>query len=90
MAMDRHCATLLCLLSFPHTFRSMARMAVLLDPVALDVRQPGPIYPPSDESADIPVNIPRKGRDRRDGDTFYPPTTTVLSGNNATGDVTQD
>ena len=88
MAMDRHCATLLCLLSFPHTFRSMARMAVLLDPVALDIRQPGPIYPPSDQSADIPVNIPRKGRDRRDGDTFYPPVTTVSTGNNVINNVT--
>lgn len=81
MSMDRHCTTLLCLLSFPHTFRSMARMAVLLNPVALDIRQPGPIYPPSDQSADIPANILRKGHDRRSGDTFYPPTTAVSTGN---------
>ena len=60
LSMDRHCATLLCALSFRHTYRSKARLATVLNAVALECRQGLVILPPSDQSADIPANIPRK------------------------------
>ena len=72
VAMDRHCATLLCALAFRHTYISKARHATVLNPVALDCRQGMTIMPPSDHSADIPVNIPRHSVDSRSNNPFYP------------------
>ena len=72
LSMDRHCATLLCALAFRQTYRSKARLATLLNPVALPIRQGNLILPPSDQSAAIPVDIPRKssGSDRANN-PFY-------------------
>ena len=71
VGMDRHCATLLCMLSFPHTYRSKAKAPNLLNPTAPDSRQGFTILPPSDQSADIPANIPRKIRNTRSTNPFY-------------------
>ena len=60
LSMDRHVATVLCALSFRHTYRSTARLATVLSSVALECRQGLVILPPSDHSADIPANIARK------------------------------
>ena len=72
VAMDKHCATLLCALAFRHTYVSKARLATVLNPVALDCRQGLTIMPPTDQSADIPANIPRKNPgDTRSNNPFY-------------------
>ena len=72
LSMDRHCATLLCALAFRQTYRSKARLGTLLNPVALPIRQGNIILPPSDQSADIPTDIPRKSSGRnRANNPFY-------------------
>ena len=72
LAMDRHCATLLCALAFRQTYVSKARLGTLLNPVALDCRQGNIILPPSDRSAAIPANIPRKSTgSSRANNPFY-------------------
>ena len=72
LSMDRHCATLLCALSFRQTYRSKARLGTLLNPVALASRQGNIILPPTDHSAAIPVDIPRKSSGTgRDNNPFY-------------------
>ena len=72
LSMDRHCATLLCALAFRQTYVSKARLGNLLNPVALDCRQVNIILPPSNQSAVIPVNIPRKSSgSNRANNPFY-------------------
>lgn len=72
VAMDRHCATFLCALAFRQTYSSKARLATVLNPVAPDCRQGMTIMPPTDHSAHIPANIPRKRDDRaRSNNPFY-------------------
>ena len=71
VGMDRHCATLLAMLSFPHTYRSKAKAPNLLNPTAPDSRQGYTILPPVDQSADIPDNIPRKIHNTRSTNPFY-------------------
>ena len=71
LSMDRHCATVLCALSFRHAYRSRARLATVLNAVALECRQGLVILPPSDQSADIPANIPRKGPNTRGNNPWY-------------------
>ena len=71
VAMDRHCATCLCMLSFPHTYRSKAKVPHLLNPTAPDRRQGFVILPPVDHSANIPDNIPRKIPNTRSTNPFY-------------------
>ena len=71
VAMDRHVATCLCMLSFPHTYRSKAKVPQLLNPTAVDRRQGFIILPPTDQSANIPENIPRKIQNTRATNPFY-------------------
>ena len=72
LSMDRHCATLLCALAFRQTYVSKARLGTLLNPVALPSRQGNIILPPSNQSADVPVNIPRKSSGtNRANNPFY-------------------
>ena len=72
VAMDKHCATLFCALAFRHTYVSKARLATVLNPVATDSRQGLIIMPPSDQSSNIPANIPRKNPgDTRLNNPFY-------------------
>lgn len=71
VAMDRHVATCLCMLSFPHTYRSKAKVPHLLNPTAPDRRQGFTIFPPTDQSANIPENIPRKIHNTRATNPFY-------------------
>ena len=65
LSMDRHLATLLKALSFPHLYRSTAKTSNLLNTVADSNRQTVHIHPPSVHSVDLPVFIPRRSRDRR-------------------------
>ena len=72
LSMDRHCATLLCALAFRQTYVSKARLATLLNPVALECRQGNIILPPSVHSAVIPEDIPRKSSGaNRANNPFY-------------------
>ena len=79
VGMDRHCATLLAMLSFPHTYRSKAKAPNLLNPTAPDRRQAFTILPPRNQSADIPTNIPRKIHNTLSTNPFYDDVT-VTSG----------
>ena len=71
VGMDRHCATLLAMLSFPHTYRSKAKAPNLLNPTVPDRRQAFTILPPTNQSADIPTNIPRKIHNTLSTNPFY-------------------
>ena len=71
VGMDRHCATLLAMLSFPHTYRSKGKAPNLLNPTAPDRRQAFTILPPTNQSADIPTNIPRKIKNTLSTNPFY-------------------
>ena len=72
LSMDRHCATLLCALAFRQTYVSKARLGTLLNPVALACRQGSTILPPTQQSALIPPDIPRKSTGaNRANNPFY-------------------
>ena len=80
LSMDRHCATLLCALSFRQTYVSKARLGTLLNPVALECRQGNIILPPSAQSAVIPADIPRKSSGaNRANNPFYAGTSNLLN-----------
>ena len=59
------------MLSFPHTYRSKAKAPNLLNPTVPDRRQAFTILPPTNQSADIPTNIPRKIRNTLSTNPFY-------------------
>ena len=63
--MDRHLATLLKGLSFPHLYRSTAKTSNLLNTVADPNRQSLHVLPPAQHSVNLPEVIPRRSKDRR-------------------------
>ena len=65
VSMDRHLSALLEALSFKHLYRSTAKTVNVLNTVADTSRQSTQVLPPTHTSADIPDNIERRGRDRR-------------------------
>ena len=70
MGIDRHGAAMLIGISFKNTFKSTYRNVHLFATTAPEHRQCYVSLPPSNvlqESADVPLNIPRRTRDRREG-----------------------
>ena len=65
VSMDRHLAAFLKALSFKHLYRSTAKTVNVLNTVADTRRQTTQVLPPTRHSADIPVIIERRGRNRR-------------------------
>ena len=66
ISMDRHLAALLQALSFKSMYKSTAKPANLLNTVAETNRQTTQALPPTQQSANIPQNIRRRGRNRRE------------------------
>ena len=65
VSMDRHLAALLEALSFKDRYRSTAKTVNVLNTVADTSRQTTQVLPPTHRSVNIPLNIVRRGRNRR-------------------------
>ena len=77
--MDCHIAALLQGLSFKTWYKSTAKPVNVLNIVADRSRQNTQALPPTPQSADIPINIVRRGRNRRN---HSPPVTDSETRNN--------
>ena len=66
VSMDRHLAAFLMALSFKSLYKSTAKPVNVLNTVAETNRQNTRVLPPTQQSANIPINIRCRGRNRRE------------------------
>ena len=66
VSMDRHLAAFLMALSFKSLYKSTAKPVNVLNTVAETNRQNTQVLPPTQQSANIPINIRCRGRNRRE------------------------